>query len=196
MALITCTECQRQISDRAAVCVHCGAPLQAQSTNAVPVLIRKEPSSKWWLWIPLGLVGAFFLFAALLPESSKRASEFRRVCREIAGVNPAAIAECDREEARIRSTPAQADNRHVPPVNTSFVPEPPRPVTQSNEEILSCVVSGNCKPAGPQPGSKRVKAKADPAPAANPFEGQSQEIQDIASGHDRAKAERGAAAQK
>lgn len=35
MALIACRECQHEISDQAAACPHCGAPLQAASPKEV-----------------------------------------------------------------------------------------------------------------------------------------------------------------
>lgn len=48
MALIECTECKRSISDRAAACPHCGAPLGAlerrvvttQATGKGPKLVQ------------------------------------------------------------------------------------------------------------------------------------------------------------
>jgi hypothetical protein len=36
MALISCTECRGQVSDQAATCPHCGAPLKASKFNAAP----------------------------------------------------------------------------------------------------------------------------------------------------------------
>lgn len=36
MALIACTECKKEISDKAAACPNCGAPLQASSPAGIP----------------------------------------------------------------------------------------------------------------------------------------------------------------
>ena len=38
MALINCPECNRQISDKAEACPHCGYPLQQRATSAADVL--------------------------------------------------------------------------------------------------------------------------------------------------------------
>ena len=35
MALIICSECGRQISDRAAACIHCGNPLHREVSNLI-----------------------------------------------------------------------------------------------------------------------------------------------------------------
>lgn len=37
MALIKCPECQREISDRAATCIHCGCPLGAASQTKIKI---------------------------------------------------------------------------------------------------------------------------------------------------------------
>lgn len=39
MALIHCQECQRQISDKAAICPHCGAPLSAATEPDRPITV-------------------------------------------------------------------------------------------------------------------------------------------------------------
>jgi uncharacterized paraquat-inducible protein A len=53
MSLVRCPECSAQVSDRAATCPHCGAPRPPR------------PSSKLWLWLPVGFVGLILVFAAL-----------------------------------------------------------------------------------------------------------------------------------
>lgn len=61
MALINCHECSEEISDSAAACPKCGA---------------KVPKFKWWLWIPLGLLAAFFgygIVASSSPEAEEKA---------------------------------------------------------------------------------------------------------------------------
>lgn len=42
MALITCPECGKQISDKAPVCIHCGYPMQEQPTAAPTVPTSKK----------------------------------------------------------------------------------------------------------------------------------------------------------
>jgi hypothetical protein len=90
---------------------------------------QEQPSFKWWLWIPLGLFGAFLLFGALIPKNVADANAFARVCRDMyAKGQVSSLSECDRAEAGIRDPSSS--------VNTSFVAEPPRaPSSASNEEI-------------------------------------------------------------
>lgn len=42
MALITCPECGKQISDKAPACIHCGYPMQEQPTAAPTVPTSKK----------------------------------------------------------------------------------------------------------------------------------------------------------
>lgn len=44
MALINCSECQKQVSDKAAACPHCGAPLAAPTPPPVEVTKLPEPT--------------------------------------------------------------------------------------------------------------------------------------------------------
>lgn len=46
MALIACSECGNEVSTQASACPKCGA---------------KVPRTRWWLWVPLGLLAAIFL---------------------------------------------------------------------------------------------------------------------------------------
>lgn len=134
MAMTKCAECGAAISDKAAACPHCGAPLTMVVPNAVPVVIQKAPAFKWWFWVPLGAVAAFLLFGALIPKNVAEANRFGRVCRELAGTDRLAQIECEREEARLRygSPPVSAA-----PVNNSFVAEPARPPSSApNEEVF------------------------------------------------------------
>lgn len=137
MALIICTECKGEVSDKAAVCMRCGAPVGRLGGNAIPVLPVKQPRSMlwyWWLWGPLGLFAALMLLGALIPKSTVDANAFARACREFSKGDPVAQFECDKAEARIRH-PAQG--QPGPPVNTSFKAAPPTPPSSaSNDEIL------------------------------------------------------------
>lgn len=66
MALQPCVECGAQISSMAPACPQCGAP---------PIRPKK---TKWWLWIPLGLIVAFVIFALIAgstPEARERTDE-------------------------------------------------------------------------------------------------------------------------
>lgn len=63
MAMINCKECGKEISTEAKACPHCGA---------------KVPRTKWWLWIPLGLIAAFLVFGAIVggsPEAQEKGRE-------------------------------------------------------------------------------------------------------------------------
>ena len=50
MALVACKECGNEVSTKASACPKCGA---------------KVPKTKWWLWIPLGLIGVVFIWGAI-----------------------------------------------------------------------------------------------------------------------------------
>ena len=66
MALVTCKECGHQVSDRAAACPSCGAPI-------APVVFTPSPARLWgpwsaWSWLAwtlgaLGVVGACGIWA-------------------------------------------------------------------------------------------------------------------------------------
>lgn len=81
MALINCTECGKAVSDKATICIGCGAPLApagttTTDTDAPKPEKREKPSTlKLWLWIPLGLVGVFVMYVIAEmqnPESQER----------------------------------------------------------------------------------------------------------------------------
>lgn len=96
MALIACGECGKQISDKAASCPHCGAP-SAAKTEPLPL---EEPRAarkrRLWLWIPLGLLAAFLVYAALLPEYKIHAREMREACEVMIGADISRQRECDK----------------------------------------------------------------------------------------------------
>jgi len=81
MALIACTECNKQISDKAASCPSCGAPVSSREpiVNRWSEEPKKEKSSvwKWVLGVP---VGGFILMmivgscAGNSPEGKERQS--------------------------------------------------------------------------------------------------------------------------
>lgn len=67
MALQVCKECGNEVSSTAKACPKCGA---------------KVPHTKWWLWVPLGLLGAFFVLAAFLgnsPEAQAKGRDRRAI---------------------------------------------------------------------------------------------------------------------
>ena len=94
MALIACAECGKEISDKAAACPHCGAPVAAVAQAEPPT--EKKSGPKLWLWIPLGLVAAFFLFGAVLPKDEAK-SRARQV-----------ISLCWSDQAKKSNTPGEA----------------------------------------------------------------------------------------
>lgn len=73
MALISCRECGNQVSTEANACPKCGATV-SKTKIAIPKI--EESKTKWWLWIPLGLVGAFFLIG-LSSNSPEAEAKFR-----------------------------------------------------------------------------------------------------------------------
>lgn len=78
MAMINCHECRAEISSEARACPKCGA---------------KVPRTKWWLWIPLALVGGFLMIGFLTPEYKKRAAQVRDIC---IAAQPLNQSECHR----------------------------------------------------------------------------------------------------
>ena len=67
MALVACKECGTEVSTKAMACPKCGA---------------KVPKTKWWLWVPLGLVAAFLGFGAVVgssPEAQEKAQARRAI---------------------------------------------------------------------------------------------------------------------
>jgi len=71
MALIKCPECEKEISDQAPTCPHCGAPLKQTESN--PTTIKESSPPVWGIIGIISGLGALFLpyFAAvfLLPVS-------------------------------------------------------------------------------------------------------------------------------
>lgn len=96
MALIGCGECGKQISDKAPSCPHCGAP-GGEKTKPLPL---EQPQAgrklRLWLWIPLSLVAAFLVYAALLPEYKIHAREMREACEVMIGADISRRRECDK----------------------------------------------------------------------------------------------------
>lgn len=104
MAMVKCAECGTEISDKAAACVRCGAPLVARGpTNTLAVTVQKESKPMWWLWVPLGLLGAFLLFGALIPKNVAEANAFAQTCRDLVKQGATTQYECDQTEAEIRA---------------------------------------------------------------------------------------------
>lgn len=46
MALITCTDCNREVSDRALACPGCGAPIAATASPALSVRVERPAKSR------------------------------------------------------------------------------------------------------------------------------------------------------
>ena len=42
MALIKCPECGKEISDKAAACIHCGCPLEPKANNSQPTVLANN----------------------------------------------------------------------------------------------------------------------------------------------------------
>jgi len=60
MALITCPDCQKEVSDQAVACIHCGRPVVSVATSRTE-LKKKFNRASWMLFagsLLLGLVGA------------------------------------------------------------------------------------------------------------------------------------------
>jgi hypothetical protein len=69
MGLITCRDCKREVSDRAAVCPGCGGPLQgtdAGPPGAAKVVTRSGPSKLTRMVALLAAFGLLYVGAQLL----------------------------------------------------------------------------------------------------------------------------------
>lgn len=64
MALITCTECGAQVSDRAPTCPRCGAPVAvaSEASEAAHAVAKKRSSG--WLWWTIGALAVVLAAAA------------------------------------------------------------------------------------------------------------------------------------
>lgn len=111
MAMITCHECREPISSSASSCPKCGA---------------RVPRTKWWLWVPLGLIGLFFAYGLTIPEYEHQARELRKACEALVG-GPVSgrMGECRRIEAeaiaRGKASGAPAVKSYEPPVDQALV---------------------------------------------------------------------------
>lgn len=71
MALISCADCAKEVSDKAVTCPHCGAPsATTEKSDDQESAVR----FKWWLWLPLALIGLFFAFPYLAHTPAERAA--------------------------------------------------------------------------------------------------------------------------
>lgn len=58
MALVQCSECKKEISDRASACPNCGNPIAADKPHEVPKTIQFT-KKKWKAWKAVAMVLAF-----------------------------------------------------------------------------------------------------------------------------------------
>jgi uncharacterized membrane protein YvbJ len=78
MALITCPECKRDISDKAAACPHCGAPRDAAPDSPAERARSAQTSGKsggkamgWFAKLALGVAGLFVVLLYFGARMSK-----------------------------------------------------------------------------------------------------------------------------
>lgn len=119
MALVLCTECKAEISDKADACPKCGNPSDRKNLgNHTDSHIGSGHSpTKWWLWIPLAGVAAFLAFGFSIPKHEADAMAQGRACREMFAKGlVATMAECNSLEANLRSQGSQQTSENQPPV--------------------------------------------------------------------------------
>lgn len=82
MALVSCLECGKEISDKAAACPHCGAPqaggMAQQTLSVVGETKKKGGVWKWVLGIPVALFVVVMVIGATVgntPEAQQRSLE-------------------------------------------------------------------------------------------------------------------------
>lgn len=105
MAIVNCSECGGEVSEKAAACMRCGAPVATPGNKPAEALGHQQNSSfKWWLWIPLGLAAAFLIYGALIPKNVADANAAFRLCRDMYGKGQvASMQECERLKDQIRN---------------------------------------------------------------------------------------------
>jgi hypothetical protein len=84
MAMTTCTECKTEISTKAKACPKCGA---------------KVPHTKWWLWIPVGLVAMFLVIGAF--QGNTPADRAKSLDRDV-------ISTCWGSQTKRSNTPGES----------------------------------------------------------------------------------------
>lgn len=96
MALIKCTECGTEVSDKASTCVKCGAPVQRPVATTAPAVntssVLKQTLPAWQVVAGLLLcLGMFWFFASLKPNEEPRPAEQKEVApAPAAAVQPVA----------------------------------------------------------------------------------------------------------
>lgn len=85
MALVSCSECGKEISDKATSCPHCGAP---KTGNAATQASSVQPQAKkggLWKWV-IGIPIALFAFVMIVgsnlantPEGREKASAREKI---------------------------------------------------------------------------------------------------------------------
>jgi hypothetical protein len=65
MALIECPECHKQVSEKAASCPNCGAPVTAVTEITAPAETAATPSSRKWQWRHSIFLGIIILFIVI-----------------------------------------------------------------------------------------------------------------------------------
>lgn len=89
MAIIACGECSGKVSDTAAVCPHCGAPVAKKAAPAPAVPAKKSGGVwKWILGVPVGLFVLVMIVGSLNsdPEKSKARHAYE-VCMDSLSAN-------------------------------------------------------------------------------------------------------------
>ena len=83
MALVSCKECGKEVSDGAAVCPHCGKKLRMGLLAKIAIGVA-------------ALFGAVVLYGLTIPEDQKRANAARRFCEtELMPRGAATRVDCD-----------------------------------------------------------------------------------------------------
>lgn len=107
MALIGCPECGKEMSSAAKACPHCGFPIQTgHEARAEQETSQKKGMSGFrkFLLACAGLVIAFLIFGALIPENVAEANAAYRACKEMHEKGLVlSLHECERQAAEIRN---------------------------------------------------------------------------------------------
>jgi hypothetical protein len=83
MALIKCPECQREISENATACPHCGNPIAASS----PVPPKKAGGTGGFLLFCLGIIALIAIFGSISKDNKNASNDDKAAATPVTCVN-------------------------------------------------------------------------------------------------------------
>lgn len=102
----------------------------------------RVPRTKWWLWIPLGLVGAFLAYGLSIPSHVGRAMEVRKACEAM--LPPIRHGECqDIYHRVVREAESKGQPMNAPPPSAYELAE--RAKAKERERVAEQAELATCR---------------------------------------------------